>query len=142
MHKVSGRRRVHRVIVTALLAIVCAAPVLAHHSFSAEFDGSREIAIEGVITRVSWTNPHMEFEVSVKGQDGMETLWAVSGAGGPGFYKRVGIKRSDFRIGSPVKITGYPARVNAPHMYGRLLEYPDGTRISAGLSRSAASDTE
>jgi hypothetical protein len=33
----------------------------AHHSFAAEFDASKSIRIEGVLTKIEWTNPHAYF---------------------------------------------------------------------------------
>ena len=49
--------------VFALLA--AAAPAFAHHSFAAEFDGSKEFVVKGVLTKVLWTNPHVYFFMDV-----------------------------------------------------------------------------
>jgi hypothetical protein len=34
-------------------------PALAHHSFASEFDTSKPITLEGVVTRIDWENPHV-----------------------------------------------------------------------------------
>ena len=50
-------------------------PALAHHSFAAEYDGSREISVTGTVTKVEWMNPHARFYLDVKGADGSVTNW-------------------------------------------------------------------
>ena len=45
--------------------ILSAVPVLAHHSFAAEYE-SKEVTLTGIITKVEWTNPHIYFYIDVK----------------------------------------------------------------------------
>ena len=47
-----------------------AASLLAHHSFSAEYDANQPVKITGVVTRVDWQNPHIWFFVDVKDDQG------------------------------------------------------------------------
>ena len=49
----------------AALLLLSAIPTLAHHSFAAEFDGSKPVRLVGKVTRVAWTNPHSFFYVDV-----------------------------------------------------------------------------
>ena len=48
-------------------ALVACLPTLAqaHHAFATEFDGSLEGAVEGIVTKVWWTNPHIRYDVDV-----------------------------------------------------------------------------
>ena len=47
----------------AVLAIVAAPRLLAHHSFAAEFDGSKPIRLTGALAKIEWTNPHSYFYI-------------------------------------------------------------------------------
>ena len=41
--------------------LLAAAPLLAHHSFAAEYDAKKPIELKGTITKVDWMNPHVYF---------------------------------------------------------------------------------
>ena len=41
-------------------------PLLAHHSFGAEYDATKPITLTGVVTKIEWTNPHSHIFVDVK----------------------------------------------------------------------------
>src|SRR2546430_10227697 len=66
--------------VVALLAlvigvVVSVAPAMAHHSFAAEFDGSKAVTLKGYVTKVEWTNPHVWFYIDVKQPNGAVENW-------------------------------------------------------------------
>ena len=50
-------------IVTGLVAL--AIPVLAHHSFAAEYDANKTRDFTGKVTKVEWMNPHARFYVDI-----------------------------------------------------------------------------
>src|SRR5437867_1047118 len=51
-------------VIVSMLA--SAAPLIAHHSFAAEFDGTKAIRLAGSLTKIEWTNPHTYFYIEVK----------------------------------------------------------------------------
>ena len=55
-------------LVAALLA--AGMPLMAHHSFAAEFDGKKPVTLTGYVTKVEWTNPHVWFYMDVKDESG------------------------------------------------------------------------
>src|SRR5262245_15383947 len=65
------------VTVACVLAVV--APAFAHHSFGAEYDGTKPVTLTGVITSVQWTNPHVYFFMDVTGKDGVVANWKFEG---------------------------------------------------------------
>ena len=64
--------------VTVLVGTVLAGtvPVVAHHSFAAEFDGNNCKDFTGKLTKVEWTNPHGFFYVDIKDPDGKVNNWS------------------------------------------------------------------
>src|SRR5207247_9043201 len=79
-----------------LLALSCAAfaaaPMAAHHSFAAEYDGSQPITVTGTVAKIDWTNPHIHFYVDVRDAAGAVTQWKVEGYP-PNMLVRQGWKR-------------------------------------------------
>lgn len=121
--------------LTTLLAacaglILATLPVLAHHSFAAEY-GSKEITLTGVITKVEWTNPHIYFYIDVKDASGNIQNWAVEGYP-PNTLKRTGFSRDDLKIGDTITVTAYPAKDSPNRVAGREVTFPGGTKKFAG----------
>jgi hypothetical protein len=87
-----------------------AKPVQAHHSFLAEFDGSKSLTIEGVITKVDWINPHGWWHIDVTAPNGEVQHWDVQNES-PSNMLRAGLNRN--KVGKPgdmVKILAYGAK--------------------------------
>src|SRR5213595_3649814 len=69
-------RTVHHILLAAVTLLLLAIPVLAHHSFSSEFDANKKISIDGVISKVELINPHGYVHVDVKDpKTGKITTW-------------------------------------------------------------------
>ena len=50
--------------------LLASVPMLGHHSFMSEFDLTKPVLLEGVITKVDWVNPHAAFYVDVINSNG------------------------------------------------------------------------
>jgi hypothetical protein len=57
-------------ILSAALLLLAAAPAWAHHAFAVEFDAKACSDVTGVLTRVSYENPHAYIFVNVKNGEG------------------------------------------------------------------------
>ena len=87
------------VMVTAGAALVLwSAPVLAHHSFAAQYDATRHVELKGVVTKVEWTNPHARFYIDEKNDRGDVTSWNFEMAS-RNVLVRNGWKRTSLKIG-------------------------------------------
>src|SRR5262245_45214799 len=78
-------------------------PVLAHHSFAAEYDADKPVELKGVVTRVEWMNPHARFYIDVKTDNGQVTNWNLELAS-PNVLVRQGWSRTSLKIGDQVTV--------------------------------------
>ena len=111
-----------------LFALVAVSPVLAHHSFSTEYDRTKPVSVTGVVRKVEWKNPHIWFYVDVKDANGRLTTWGFSGAP-PSFLMRQGIPRDAMKIGDVVKVDGFRARDGSNNASGGKVTFADGRSV-------------
>src|SRR5436189_3928858 len=65
------------VLAVGLGLIPAAVPLLAHHSFAAQYDRSKQAKLTGSVTRVDWINPHARFFMDVKDAAGKAVNWEI-----------------------------------------------------------------
>ena len=118
-------------VIGGFLVLGGAAPLLAHHSFPAEFDINRPIQLTGTITKVEWINPHAWIHVDVKKPDGTIENWAIE-TGTPNTLLRRGLKRADLPVGTAIKVSGYQARDGTAKANGVNVTLPDGRALTIG----------
>src|SRR5213596_3158059 len=65
------------VVVAGLGLLLCTVPMLAHHSFAAEYDSAKPVTLTGTVTNVEWMNPHARFYIDVKDDKGEMANWEL-----------------------------------------------------------------
>ena len=116
-------------ILTLLAAVI---PLAAHHSTTAEFDNSKTVAMEGIITKVSWLNPHAGLWMDVKDAAGNAVHWEIE-LPSPNGLMRQGWQKADLKPGDRVTLDVWLARKGAALASMRSITLPDG-RVMTGQS--------
>jgi Family of unknown function (DUF6152) len=132
-------RSIATVVVFALMVV--AKPVLAHHAFSAEFDQSKPVKVQGEISRLEWTNPHAWLFIDSKGTDGKVVTWRFE-MGAPNALLRSGWSKSDIKPGTQVTVSGFLARSGGSVGNAYQVRLADGRDLFAASSLKDAADAK
>ena len=128
-------------VAVIILGLFAVSPVVAHHSFTAEFDETKPIKLVGTITEMRWSNPHGWIYIDVKGPDGKVVSWACETGSVNGLYRR-GWRKEDLPVGTMLTVEGWAARNGSPTMNSPSLLLPDGRRLFAGSSNNRTEESK
>jgi hypothetical protein len=103
--------KANRGFLVAVLGLFClAVPVFAHHGFDTEYDQSKKMQLSGVVTKVSWLNPHMRIFIDVTNKDGSVTNWNLE-LTSPNNVRRQGWGKNDLLPGDKVNFEANPGKL-------------------------------
>ena len=155
---IRGVMKTFALTAIAAAGVAASLPVAAHHSFSAEFDASKEIKATGAVTRLDWQNPHGWIHMNVteicertaaRGPEAVEQEWACrapgsdEGAewafelGSPNGLMRQGWTRNSLKQGDVITVLGSRARDGSTNSNARSVTTAEGKRLFAGSSQDA-----
>jgi hypothetical protein len=111
--------------------ILAAVPVMAHHSFTAEFDFSKSVTVSGTVTKVDWINPHARVYMDAKDAGGAVTHWEFE-LGSPNTLMHKGWTRSSLKPGDEITVDGFLAK-DAPNVANaKEIKLASGKKVFAG----------
>jgi hypothetical protein len=117
--------------VLAVETLLAGRPLVAHHSFAAEYDSTKPITLSGSVTKVEWMNPHVYFYIDVNDAAGKATNWAIEG-GAPNTLYRAGWRRDSVKFGDVVTVHGFLARDGSHLVNMRTAVLADGRNVLGG----------
>jgi len=111
--------------LTAAVALVAAAGrVAAHHSFTATYDSSQKVELEGVVKEFVWRNPHSFLRIDVADKDGTVKTWALEW-GSISQLSKYEMTRTSLKPGDRIVVGGEPARdQSSPRLLLQTLRRP------------------
>ena len=125
----------------AVLLLLVAAPVLAHHSFAVFFDPDRNVSVTGVVQEFQFRNPHGLIRITVKKADGGEETWKGE-TNSPSILERRGWSSGVLKVGETITMDGWPARDGSRYLRVRAVRRADGTMVGTSPTTAAESAGE
>ena len=110
------------------LLILAASPVMAHHGRGSTYDMKKELSLKGIISEVSWRNPHIAIFLDVKDADGKVTTWTIEHSNITTLAKQ-GYGRTTLKAGQEVTAVIHPGAAGNP--IGLCVKFflPDGKQV-------------
>jgi hypothetical protein len=130
-------------LIAAIGLLLPVVPLLAHHSFAAEYDSTKTVTVKGTIVKLAWVNPHAYVYVDVKDETGKVATWAFESLS-PNALARQGWNRNSLKQGDEVTVEGFLAKDGRPladgsiHANSRLITLSDGKKVFVGSSADTA----
>jgi hypothetical protein len=98
-------------LAAAVLLIGSAGAVYGHHSFTAAYDNTRRVDVEGVVKEFIWRNPHSFIRIDVTGKDGKVELWSLEwGSSSQLSASKYPVSRTSIKVGDRIIAGGEPRR--------------------------------
>lgn len=125
-----------RCVMTALAVVaglmMAAVPALGHHSLFANFDETRTVTLNGVISKIEWLNPHVYLYMDVTDAAGNISMWEIE-TFPPSTLRRAGLTRDNLGLGENVTLVGYQSRNGSQTSFLRKMTFTDGRELVISL---------
>ena len=114
-----------------LVLLLAGTPAIAHHSWTSEYDGSKPVEVQGVVTEIEWTNPHVHIYVDSTGENGAVTSWNFEMASVLSL-ERGGWSRRTLQVGDRITVGGFGGRAVTERAIASSIETSDGRALFVG----------
>jgi Family of unknown function (DUF6152) len=115
-------------IISVLVTLLGATPLLAHHGRGSTYDTKKEVALKGTVKEVVWRNPHIAIFLDVKDSSGKVTTWAIEHSN-VSQLARLGYSKGTLRPGMEVTAVVNPGSKGEPIGLCQKVILADGKEI-------------
>ena len=105
-----------------------AGPLFAHHGRGNAYDTTQEVEVRGVISEVSWRNPHITIFLDATDADGNAETWVIEHSN-ISQLARLGYGRNSLPVGAEVTARFNPGTGGKKIGLCQGFVLPDGTEI-------------
>jgi hypothetical protein len=114
------------IAIGAVVAVMLAGRLEAHHSITGLFDERRTVEIAGVLTGFRFLEPHGLMSIEIRNEHGRNEVWKAE-TNGSEILGRRGWTKDSLRVGEAVTVEGFPAQGGARRLRVRKVTRADGT---------------
>lgn len=122
--------------IASLVLLAAGFRAQAHHSFSAEFEDGTRGDLEGIVTEVRYSNPHVRYRIDVTREDGTVENWELQTSSVTSLRQQ-GWTRDTVKVGDRLAVTGELGRNGEKRLWIRGGTFADGTRFGTLAASSA-----
>ena len=120
-------------MLLAIVILMLAVPVSAHHSLSSFWDTDKTASITGIVKSVKLVNPHASMIVEVTDANGQKSDWSIVARGSVSLLRQLGWKEDTVPVGMKVTVEGSPSRNPGAHgLAAGTIKRPDGSVVTFG----------
>jgi len=123
-------------IAAGIALLGAALPLLAHHSFSAEFDTTKPVTLKGKFVKMDWVNPHSQVYFAVTDASGKTVEWRAETPPPNGLY-RSGWRKNMLKEGDEITVQGFMAKDGDNIMWSQSVVLPDGSKLTLNSAPGA-----
>jgi len=103
------------VLAVGLLSVV---PMFAHHAQTL-YDRESSVTVEGTVTKMEWTNPHIFLFFDVKDEKGNIENWGTEFSSPVTLRRNYGWSKDTFKPGDRITVTGNPRKDGTRMLWGQ-----------------------
>jgi hypothetical protein len=111
--EVDSMKKLLAFFLFAVVVLIFAASAFAHHGRGATYDMKKQVTLKGVVTEVSWRNPHVAIYMDVKDADGKVVNWAFENSN-VSTLARQGYNRNTLHVGQEITAVVNPSAQGVP----------------------------
>ena len=115
------------IAVVTVGVLTVASPSFAHHTWAV--DRTRDVTVKGTVTRVDWSNPHVQIFLDAKDDNGKVEKWT---AGGPSTGRMEGSSwdKNTLKPGDMITAVGHRATDGSNLLRVRKIVLADGLELT------------